>query len=90
MDNCKEISVYVGDLDLSVSEAKLYEHFKSKYPSVFAAKIIADNATKASKGYGFVKFTSQDEAQRAIAENNGAIFGGRNIKVSQAYMKTRE
>jgi RNA recognition motif-containing protein len=80
----------VGDLDLAVTEAKLYEFFRSKYLSVFAAKIITCNTTKISKGYGFVKFTNQDEAQRAIAENNGASFQGKPIKVSHAYMKTKE
>lgn len=67
----------------------MYEFFRGKYSSVFATKIITDNNTKASKGYGFVKFTNQDEAQRAIAENNGINFQGKNMKVSHAYMKAK-
>jgi RNA recognition motif-containing protein len=76
-------------LDVNVSEAKIYEFFKSKYSSVYAAKIITDTTTKASKGYGFVKFTNQDEAQRAIAETNGYNFQGKPMKVSHAYTKTK-
>jgi RNA recognition motif-containing protein len=89
-DNSKEISIYVGDLDPSVTEAKMYEYFRGKYSSVFAAKIITCNTTKVSKGYGFVKFTNPDEAQRAIAENNGVVLLGKPMKVSHAYMKTKE
>lgn len=58
--NQQEIQVYVGNLESTVTEHKLLELFKSKYPSAFNAKIKTDTATKVSKGYGFVKFTSND------------------------------
>lgn len=53
-------------------------------------KIITDNTTKLSKGYGFVKFSSQEDAQKAIAETNGQNVFGKVIKVSNAYLKTKE
>jgi RNA recognition motif-containing protein len=56
----QDIQVYVGDLESSVTEHKLLEFFKSKYPSAYMSKIITDNATKLSKGYGFVKFTNNE------------------------------
>lgn len=84
-----EIQIYVGDIDQAATEHKLLEFFRSRYPSVFSAKIITDNVTKLSKGYGFVKFTNHDEAHRAIAETNGQPFMGKSIKVSTAYMKTK-
>ena len=56
--NSEEISIYVGGLDRFVTENMLMEFFKSKYPSVYGAKIINDPATKISKGYGFVMFHS--------------------------------
>jgi len=65
--NQLEIQIYVGDIEQSVTEHKLLEFFRSRYPSAFSAKIITDNVTKLSKGYGFVKFTNHDEAHRAIA-----------------------
>ena len=82
--------MYVGDLDPSFDEGKLLELFKSKYSSAFKSKIIYDTATKVSKGYGFVKFTNQTEAQRAISECNGQQVNGRVLKVSHAYMKNKE
>jgi RNA recognition motif-containing protein len=89
-NNSQEIQVYVGDLDPSVTEHKMLELFKSRYPSAFNAKIITDNATKVSKGYGFVKFTNHDEAHRAITEMNGQPILGKGLKVSNAYLKPKE
>lgn len=54
------------------------------------SKIITDTATKISKGYGFVKFTNHDEGQKAISEMNGQSVLGKTIKVSNAYMKTKD
>lgn len=44
----------------------LMSFFTKFYTSVLQAKIIVDPVTRYSKGYGFVKFGSQDEAERAI------------------------
>jgi RNA recognition motif-containing protein len=54
----QDIQIYIGDLDPSVTEHKLLDLFKSRYPSAYMSKIITDNATKISKGYGFIKFTN--------------------------------
>jgi nucleolar protein 4 len=40
--------------------------FSKRYPSVTQAKIIVDPVTRQSKGYGFIKFSNSDDAQRAI------------------------
>jgi len=36
--------------------------FSKRYPSVIQAKIIVDPVSRYSKGYGFVKFSNQEEA----------------------------
>jgi len=84
-----EIQVYVGDLPLNLTDHKLLQFFKQKYPSAFMSKIITDPATKASKGYGFVKFSSLDEANKALVEMNGQTIGDKAIKVSQAHQKQK-
>lgn len=88
--NTNEISVYVGDLDPSITELKLLEFFRNKYPSAFMSKIISEPSTKMSKGYGFVKFNNHEEAQKSISELNGSNLNGKAIKVSHAYMKNKE
>jgi RNA recognition motif-containing protein len=75
-----EFSIYVGDLDSSVTEEKLKEFFEEKYKSVVSAKIVVDNITKMGKGYGFVKFSNQAESIKAINEMNGKYLCGRPIK----------
>lgn len=54
------------------------------------SKIITDPATKISKGYGFVKFSNLDEANKALIEMNGQTIGEKVIKVSQAHQKQKE
>lgn len=75
-----EFSIYVGDLDSQVTEEKLKEFFSSKYKSVISTKIVIDNITKQSKGYGFVKFTDHNESLTAIEEMNGKYLMNRPIK----------
>lgn len=42
---------------------------------LFSAKLVMDQATNKPKGFGFVKFASEEEAQKAIAEMNGKVKG---------------
>jgi RNA recognition motif-containing protein len=65
----------------------LTEHFQSKYPSFLSAKIIIDPQTKCSKGFGFIKFSSQSEAENAKQEASGSLINGKPIKASSAYWK---
>ena len=77
--------VYVGDLDQSVNETLLLEHFKQRYLSATSAKIIIDMETQVSKGFGFVEFTSKEEAQSSIQEMQGTVINGMAIKCSQTF-----
>jgi RNA recognition motif-containing protein len=43
-----------------------------------------DKMTGRSKGFGFVEFESDDDAQKAIDLFNGKDFGGRSITVNEA------
>lgn len=76
-----EFTVYVGELDLSVTEDDLKKCFSKFYKSVIGTKIVIDPITKASKGYGFVRFSDPFESQRAINEMNGSIIRGKVCKV---------
>lgn len=41
---------------------------------LFPAKVITDRISEKSKGYGFVTFASQDEAEKAITEMNEKVI----------------
>lgn len=48
------------------------------------AKIVIDRVSDRSKGFGFVTFASEDEAQKAIKELNGKALNGRVMFVDHA------
>ncbi|WP_230384656.1 RNA recognition motif domain-containing protein [Piscirickettsia salmonis] len=55
----------------------------SKYGDVISAKVITDRDTGRSKGFAFVEFQTQEQAQAALALD-GQDSGGRNLKVNMA------
>ena len=74
-------NIYVGNLPLYYDDNKLYEFFKSKYPSVYYASII--NNKGISKGYGFVHFNNEEEYNKCLKEMDGIIIDNKKIKVKQ-------
>lgn len=62
----------------------LLNEFKKRYQSVIQAKVIVDPVTRYSKGYGFVKFSNQDETQRAMVEMQGHYLFKKPMRINQA------
>lgn len=79
MDN----KIFVGGLSWDTTDEGLKEFF-SQVGEVVEAKIITDRMTKRSKGFGFVTFAKEEEADKAITELDGKELDGRNIKVAKA------
>ncbi|KAJ8604303.1 hypothetical protein CTAYLR_002538 [Chrysophaeum taylorii] len=79
-----DCSIFVGDLDYSVTEAQLHEAFATRYRSAVASKLVMDLATGTSKGFGFVKFSDAAERDRAVMEMNGQYVGDRQIRCTIA------
>ncbi|KAK7286643.1 hypothetical protein RJT34_21783 [Clitoria ternatea] len=75
--------LFVGGLSFYTTEKALSDAF-SNYGQVVEAKIVADRVSDRSKGFGFVTFASQDEAENAIAQMNGKALNGRVIFVDYA------
>lgn len=80
-------SLFVGDLAPDVSDLILQEYFRQFYPSVRSAKVITDATTGRSKGYGFVRFSSELERNMALTDMNGHFLSNRPIRVSLATAK---
>lgn len=80
----QDYSVFVGDLGSEVDDEMLETFFANCYPSVRSANVIVDVATGRHKGYGFVRFGSEADRDRALAEMDGALLGSRAIRVSPA------
>ena len=88
-DRGPEFSIFVGDLGPEVNEFALMSLFQNKYPSCKSAKIMTDPITGLSRGYGFVRFTSEEEQQRALTEMQGVYCGNRPMRISTATPKNK-
>ncbi|KAH6806144.1 RNA binding family protein [Perilla frutescens var. frutescens] len=75
--------LFVGGLSFYTDERGLTEAF-SQYGQVVEAKIVMDRVSDRSKGFGFVTYASEDEAEKALAEMNGKQLNGRVVFVDYA------
>ena len=75
--------IYVGNLPYSVDSEKLKTLF-SKFGEVEEANVITDKYPHRSKGFGFVTFENEEDAQKAVSEMNEKEVDGRTIKVNEA------
>ena len=79
--------LFVGNLPWSVNNDSLREMFAA-YGEVVEAVIISDRYTGRSKGFGFVTFANEADAEKAAAEMANKEIEGRKIVVNVA--KPRE
>lgn len=75
--------LYVGNLPFSTSDQDLNDIF-AQVGQVTSAKIIVDRDSGRSKGFGFVEMASDEDAQNAISQFNGAQLNGRPLTVNEA------
>ena len=81
--------LYVGGLPFSFTDGQLEELF-SAHGTVESAKVITDQYTSKSRGFGFVELSSTEEAQKAISALNGTEIEGRTITVNEARQKEHQ
>lgn len=82
-----DLSIFVGDLAIDVTDAMLQETFASRYASIKGAKVVIDSTTGRSKGYGFVRFADENERTRAMTEMNGVFCSSRPMRIGVATPK---
>jgi len=75
--------IYVGNLPFSVTLDRLKELF-SPYGQIKDAIVMADKFTGRSRGFGFVTFANDSDADKALAEMNNKNVDGRELKVNEA------
>lgn len=75
--------LYVGNLPWSIDDQKLQEMF-SAHGAVLSAKVITDKYTQRSKGFGFVEFEQDEDADKAIKALHESDMEGRKIIVNVA------
>ena len=77
------MNIYTGNLSYEVTENELKEAFEA-FGKVETVKIIKDNYTGRSKGFGFIEMLDDSEAQAAIDGLNDKELKGKTMKVNTA------
>ena len=80
-------NIFVSNLSFRINDEDLKQAF-ADYGAVNSAKVIKDNFSGRSRGFGFVEMTNDEEADKAITELNNAEFDGKVMTVSEARPKT--
>ncbi|XP_057480530.1 glycine-rich RNA-binding protein 2, mitochondrial-like [Actinidia eriantha] len=75
--------VFIGGIAYSTDDTSLREAF-DKYGEVVEARVIVDRETGRSRGFGFVTYTSGEEASAAIQALDGKELHGRLVRVNYA------
>ena len=76
-------NLYIGNLPFTASEGDVLALFE-KIGAVKSCNLIMDRFTNKPRGFAFVEMSSQEEADRAIAELHGQDFMGRALTVNEA------
>jgi RNA recognition motif-containing protein len=78
--------LYVGNLAFATTEAELRTHF-GQFGNVTDVFLAVDKMSGRSRGFGFVTFSTPEEAKVAIEKTNGVDLGGRALQVNEARPK---
>ncbi len=75
--------LFVGNLSFNSTENDLQDMFAA-HGTVVEANLITDRTTGRPRGFAFITMSTDEEAQKAIAELNGKSIDGRALNVSVA------
>ncbi len=75
--------LFIGSLPWATTGDDLKQLF-SQHGTVTSATVIMDKMTGRSRGFGFVEFENDAEADAAVAALNGYTLSGRQITVNEA------
>jgi cold-inducible RNA-binding protein len=75
--------LFVGNLSNDTTEAALREAF-AEQGEVTEVHVVEDRYTGRGRGFAFVTMASAEQAKVAAAKMNGAMLGGRALKVNEA------
>ncbi|KAL3625890.1 hypothetical protein CASFOL_030419 [Castilleja foliolosa] len=76
--------LFVGGLSFDTNESILKDAF-GQMGEIIEVKVICDRVSGKSKGYGFVNYSSQEAASKALKEMDGQLLDGRNIRIHHAH-----
>jgi len=75
--------LFVGNLSFNTEESTLQDLFSQAGP-VESVRVMRDQATGRSRGFGFVEMQTEDGARAAIEKFNETEVDGRRVAVNEA------
>ncbi|MEK7400311.1 MAG: RNA-binding protein [Candidatus Poribacteria bacterium] len=75
--------LHVGNLKFDMTDQELEEAF-AKFGAIASATIEKDRVSGRSKGFGFVEFVNDEDADKARDEMNGKGLKGRTVRIDNA------
>ncbi|XP_058191080.1 polyadenylate-binding protein 8-like [Rhododendron vialii] len=77
-------SLYVGDLELNVTDSQLYDVFNS-LGQVVSVRVCRDLTTRRSLSYGYVNYANPQDAARALEMLNFTPVNGKPIRIMYSH-----
>lgn len=85
MNKYAGVNLYVKNLDDQIDDEKLRREFQA-FGNITSAKVMTDSNGR-SKGFGFVCFSTAEEATKAVTDMNGKIVVAKPLYVALAQRK---
>ncbi|CAZ84774.1 unnamed protein product [Tuber melanosporum] len=73
-------NLFVGSLSWNVDEGWLRNEFE-QFGEIAAVRVVTDRESGRSKGFGYVEYTTNEAAKKALEEMKGKDIDGRTINV---------
>ncbi len=80
------MKLYVGNLSKQINDSQLND-LATPFGKIVSANVATERSSGESKGFGFIEFTTADEARAAITGLDGRDVNGQNLKVNEAKPK---
>jgi RNA recognition motif-containing protein len=81
------VNLFIANLDWEITSEDLESTFSAFGPVTYA-HVVYDNATKRSKGFGYIEMEETDHGINAINALNGMDINGRKLDVKIASPKS--
>ena len=82
------MNIYLGNLPFKITENEL-ENLFNEFGAIKSIKIITDNETGRSRGFGFVEFENREDGESAIEQLAGKELHGRELVINESRPKKR-